>query len=113
MDYTTSVGFGLSQHRAADLARETERRRSVAERLERTAGPRSRPHATATGWRAAGRRLRSPRFVAPAVGIALMGSILGFAALPADEPPVPPAYESPVDLDSGSGGGSAAPYTAN
>ncbi|WES65545.1 hypothetical protein P0L94_05625 [Microbacter sp. GSS18] len=105
MDYTTSVGFGLSQHQAADLARETEQRRSIGERLDRGAG-------AANGGRVRRARMRAPRIVIPVVGVALMGGLLGFAALPSLGPAAP-VYPATVVVDSGSGGGSAMPFTAN
>lgn len=101
MDYTTSVGYGLAQHRAADLAHDGERRRSIGERLDsrRTTTLRT----TRPGWLPTARQLRSPRFVLPVVGIAFMGSVLGFAALPQDggEAPVAPAEISVVDAPAG------------
>lgn len=84
MDYATSVGYGLSQHRAADLTIENERSRSVAERLARGTGATDREGKARPGWLPTGRQLRSPRFVLPTVAIAFMGGILGFAALPPD-----------------------------
>ncbi|WES65547.1 hypothetical protein P0L94_05635 [Microbacter sp. GSS18] len=109
MDYTTSVGDGLSQHRAADLTSENERRRSIAERLERRT-----PQATKArrpAWVPTGRQLRSPRFVLPTVAIALMGSILGFAAIPQDGAPVVPATVVPAVVDPPGPGFSGARFS--
>ncbi|GAA1468287.1 hypothetical protein [Microbacterium thalassium] len=99
MDYTTSVGYGLSQHRAADLARDAERRRSMARRAESA----TQGHTSSGARRRSRVPLRSPRFVLPVVGIALMGGLLGFAALPSDGPVVP-AQPATVVSDPGSGG---------
>lgn len=88
MDYTTTVGWGLTQHRARDLDRQNEQRRIVRQRAGDAAPGGQR---IGTRGRLDRTTVTSPRFILPLVAIGAMGALLGFAAVPAASAPAAPA----------------------
>ncbi len=78
MDYTTSVGHGLSQHQAAELTRDIERRRRIAERLA-SAPPANARRRAAVDF---GGPAQVARFGVTIAGIAATGALLAVLVLP-------------------------------